>query len=122
MRVPQRTPDVTAADVERVVRRDFPPDQVRNVLTMLSEYGVEKWEREADRVRLAVLKLANRDLTQVRNWIAQAKMDFRDVLSPAEYPLYSKKWGRMDRLTEEEQTKIIDADWAQYEKWFRKES
>jgi hypothetical protein len=122
MRVPQRTPDVTAADVERVVRRDFPPDQVRNVLTMLSEYGVEKWEREADRVRLAVLKLANRDLTQARNWIAQAKMDFRDVLSPAEYPLYSKKWGRMDRLTEEEQTKIIDADWAQYEKWFRKES
>ena len=117
MRLPQRTPDVSAADVERVVRRDFPPEQVESVLSLLNEYGVEDWQREADRVRLAVLKLASRDLQQVKYWIGQAKMDYRDVLGPAEYPLYGKKWGRMDRLTEEEQKKIIDADWAQYEKW-----
>src|SRR5262245_22025765 len=119
MRVPQRTPTVTAADVERVVRRDFPPEQVDFVLTVLNEYGTEEWQRETDRVRLAVLKLANRDLQQLRSWIEQAKSDYRDVLAPAEYPLYGKKWGRMDRLTEEEQTKIINADWAQYERCFK---
>ena len=119
MRVPQRTPTVTAADVERVVRRDFPPEQVDVVLTVLNEYGTEEWQRETDRVRLAVLKLANRDLQQLRDWIEQAKSDYRDVLAPAEYPLYGKKWGRMDRLTEEEQKKIVNADWAQYERWFK---
>jgi len=120
MRLSQPHPNVSAADVERVVRRDFPPEQVESVLSLLNEYGVEDWQREADRVRLAVLKLANRDLQQVRDWIGQAKMDYRDVLGPAEYPLYGKKWGRMDRLTEEEQKKIIDADWAQYEKWLKR--
>ncbi len=59
MRVPQLTPTVTAADVERIVRRNFPPEQVRSVLTVLNEYGAEEWQRETDRVRLAVLKLAN---------------------------------------------------------------
>lgn len=119
MRLPQPHPDVSAADVERIVRRDFPPEQVHSVLAVLNEYGVEEWHREADRVRLAVLKLANRDSQQLRNWIGQAKMDYRDVLAPAEYPLYSKKWGRMDRMTEEEQKRIIDADWAQYQAWFK---
>ena len=54
----QPTPNVTAADVERVVRRDFPADRFADVMAMLNEYGTEDWQREADRVRLAVLKLA----------------------------------------------------------------
>jgi hypothetical protein len=68
-------------------------------------------------VRLAVLKLANGSLQQLRNWVGQAKSDFREVLAPAEFPLYTKKWFRMDHLSEEEQKKIIDSDWAQYERW-----
>src|SRR5262245_14636562 len=117
MRVPQPTPDATAADVERVVRRDYPPERCGDVLAMLDEYGAE--EREVDRVRLAVLKLANKDLAQLRSWLERAKTDYREVLGPAEYPLYGKKWGRMDRMSEEEQQKIIDADWAQYERWLK---
>ncbi len=119
MRVPQPTPSVTAADVERVVRREFAPDQVSSVLAMLNEYGAEEWQREPDRVRLAVLKLAKRNLQQVRYWLEQAKGDYRDVLGPAEYPLYGKKWGRMDRLSEEEQKKIVHSDWLQYERWLK---
>ena len=119
MRVPQPTPLVTAADVERVVRRDFPPDQVPIALTVLEEYGKEDWHREEHRVRLAVLKLANRSLKDLKYWIEQAKCDYRDVLSPAEYPLYGKKWGRMDQTSEEEQRKIIQSDWAQYERWLK---
>jgi hypothetical protein len=54
----QPTPDVTSADVERVVRREFPAGQVTEVFAMLDEYGGETWQRESHRVRLAVLKLA----------------------------------------------------------------
>ena len=54
---------------------------------MLAGYGTESYEREPPRVRLAVLKLAGRNFEMVRGWVAQAKMDYRDVLGPAEFPL-----------------------------------
>jgi hypothetical protein len=117
-RVPQPTPDVTAADVERIVRRDYPPSQQDNALAMLREYGDEGSQRGAARVQLAVLKLANKNLKQLRYWIEQAKLDYRDVLCPAEYPKYGR-WGGVDTASEEERRKVIDSDWAQYERWLK---
>ena len=61
----QPTPTVTAADVERIVRRDVPADRAAEVLAMLDEYS------EAD--------------------------------------------GQTD-----EQQRIIDSDWRQYEEWLRR--
>jgi hypothetical protein len=115
MRVPQPTPEVTAADVERIVKRDFPTSQQDNALAMLREYGGDA-HREAARVRLAVLKLASKDLKQLRHWVELAKLDYRDVLAPAEYPKYCR-WGSVDTASEEEQRKVIDSDWAQYARW-----
>ena len=116
----QPTPDVTAADVERIARRDFPPEQVAGVLAALDEYGREG-EREADRVRAAILKLANRDLQKLRYWLEQAKCDYRDVLGPAEYPRYRKKWNPKKAASEEEWRKMmIDSDWEQYERWLKR--
>jgi len=112
----QPTPDVSAADVERIAQRDFPPEQVAAVLAALSEYG----DRGADRVRLAILKLANRDLQKLRYWLEAAKCDYRDVLGPAEYPRYWKKWNPKRAASEEEWRKMmIDSDWAQYERWLK---
>jgi len=87
----QPTPNVSRADVERVVRRDFPADRVPEVLAMLGEYGTEGWHRESDRVRLAVLKLAAGSLEMLRQEIEVAKSDYRDVLVGAEYPDYIKR-------------------------------
>jgi hypothetical protein len=87
----QPVPDVTQADVERVVSRDFPPQEHQTVFAVLSEYGTKSWQREQDRVRLAVLKLADRDLEQLRQNMNIALCDYRDVLSCAEYPLYCRK-------------------------------
>ena len=119
MRRPQPHPSVTDADVERVVRRDYPQEHVAQVLAMLGEYGDEDWQREQPRVRLAVLKLATRSVEQVRYWIEAAKHDYRDVLGPAEYPLYEKKMFRIAKLSDEEHNRIIESDWAQYERWLR---
>jgi hypothetical protein len=109
--------DVTAADVERIARRDYPPDRVDEVLSILDEYGGEDWHPEPDRVRMAVLKLAGGKFDQLRMHIEAAKMDFRDVLSEAEYPLYTKKWFHIDKLPEAERQQIIDSDWKQYQDW-----
>ena len=52
----QPHPDVRQADLERIVRRDFPADRETEVLAMLNEYGHEEWHRERERVRAAILK------------------------------------------------------------------
>ena len=116
----QPTPAVTRADVERVVRRDFPPDQFDSVMSVLAEYGRENWHRELHRVQLAVLKLAAGSLDGLRAEIETAKCDYRDVLAYAEYPAYMKKTFRISQLPAEERRKIIDEDWRQYETWLQR--
>ena len=116
----QPTPTVTRADVERVVRRDFSPDQFDSVMSVLDEYGNETRHRELPRVQLAVLKLAAGSLDGLRREIGTAKCDYRDVLANAEYPGYMKKTFRISRLPVEEQRKIIDEDWKQYETWLKR--
>lgn len=113
----QPTPTVTGADVERIVRRDFPADRAAEVLATLEEYGTETWQRETHRVRLAALKLAAGDLKRLRYEIEGAKRDYRDVLAPAEYPGYTKRMFRIGKLAPDEQQRIIDADWRQYQDW-----
>ena len=116
----QPHPDVTAADVERIVRRDYPADRVDEVLTMLGEYGAEDWHPEVDRVRMSILKLAAGNLEELRMHLEIAKRDFRDVLSVAEYPAYTKKWFHIDKLPPYEKQEIIDADWEQYQDWLNR--
>ena len=113
----QPTPNVTSADVERVVRRDFPVERVAEVLAMLGEYGTESCQRETHRVRLAALKLAAGNIERLRYEIEGAKCDYRDVLGPAEYPGYCKRVPRAGALPPEEEQRIIDADWKQYQDW-----
>jgi hypothetical protein len=113
----QPIPNVTSADVERVVRRDFPADRVAEVLAMLGEYGTEGWQREPYRVRLATLKLAAGSIERLRYQIEGAKCDYRDVLAPAEYPSYCERVVRSGKLPSDEEKRIIDADWMQYQDW-----
>ena len=111
------THTVTGADVERIVRRDFPADRAVEVLAMLDEYGKETWQREPHRVRLAALKLAAGDIKCMRYEIEGAKRDYRDVLGPAEYPGYTKRMFRIGKPAQDEQQRTIDADWRQYQDW-----
>jgi hypothetical protein len=116
----QRIPSITATDVERIVRRDFPDEQFDIVMSVLTEYGTEKWHREPSRVQLAAMKLADGDVNALRRHIDTAKQDYRDVLAAAEYPEYSKKMFRVRELPSREQNRIVDDDWRQYETWLRK--
>ena len=114
----QPAANVTRDDVERIVRRDFAPHDVPAALALVAEYGAESDEREPDRVRAAALKQARGDLNRLRQQISWAKMDYRDVLAEAEYPQATRRWTRMDRMTEAERQAIYDADWRQYDEWF----
>jgi len=87
---------------------------------LLDEYGVESWHRARDRVHLAALKLAAGSVERLRSQVEEAKRDYRDVVGPAEYPGYMRRWFRIQGLPPEEQQQIIGADWCQYQEWLAK--
>ena len=60
------------------------------VLELLDSYGVEPYEGERERVQLAILKLSAGSEEKVREYVAVAKRDYRDVLFWAEYPEESR--------------------------------
>jgi hypothetical protein len=120
--IKQRTPRVSSDDVERIIRRDFPRSQFDSVKAVLEEYERSpSGGRERVRVQLAALKLAHGDLAALRTHIDTAIQDFRDVLSPAEYPEYSNKVAfHVQKAPLEDQQRIIESDWKQYEDWLRR--
>jgi hypothetical protein len=113
----QPHPKVNRADVERVVRRDFPPEQFDSVLALLDEYGVKDFQSEKDRVQLAVLKLAGGSIEKLLQTIEVAMIDYRDVLAPAEYPKYQAEVSPTEKLPVKKYNRIIESDWQQYQDW-----
>jgi hypothetical protein len=73
-------------DVVAVVQKTFPETSWSRVLESLDRYGVESYERERERVQLAILKLSEGSEEKLREFFAVAKRDYRDVPFWAEYP------------------------------------
>jgi len=106
-------PDV----VESKVRIQFPIPLVAKVLEILSEYHAFSDQHSA-RVRLAVLKLSGGDFKKVRQEIDAAKLDFREVLLPAEEPgILRMRAGAWNELSDDEKEKLSNEDHTQYMDW-----
>ena len=67
------------------IEQEFPEEQRAEVIALVDRYGQEDYERERERVQLAILTLAEGDLNKVRKYVEVAKTDYRDVLYWAEY-------------------------------------
>ena len=76
----------TRDEVVAVVQKAFPESARTRVLELLDSYGVESYERERERVQLAILKLSEGNEEKLREFVAVAKRDYRDVLFWAENP------------------------------------
>ncbi len=72
--------------VQAAAAESFAPELVNEVMAVLDLYRLLPYERERERVQLAILHLSNGDLDKVRHDVAVAKLDYRDVLYWAEYP------------------------------------
>jgi|SRR5207249_9860493 len=77
-------------EVVAVVQKTFPETAHARVLELLDGYGFESYERERERVQLAILKLSEGNEDKLREFIAVAKRDYRDVLFWAENPAEAK--------------------------------
>ncbi|MGH8758219.1 MAG: hypothetical protein ACREVW_01685 [Burkholderiales bacterium] len=109
-------PDVTAADIERVVRRDYPPDLHDVIHEMI--HGVEV--REKARVIVACLKNADGNFQKLKGELTNASGWWREIIGEAEYPNYTKKMFRIDRLSSDEQARITEKDKTQYLQWLQR--
>ncbi len=89
------------------VEATFPKSGWARVLDLLESYGVESYERERKRVQLAILKLSAGSEEKVREFVAVAKRDYRDVLFWAEYPEES----RLDTPEKREKLKNVRELW-----------
>ena len=106
----QPVPAVTEADLARVLEREFPGAATAKAGAVLAAYGSESWHREPTRVQLAILKLAQGDLTRLEEFTKVASTDYRDVLAWAEYPAYFD-------APQQERDAAIERDWGQYVRW-----
>ena len=112
----QPTPTVTRRDVCRVVKRDFDTEDFDKVMALLSRIEL----REAHRVQLAALKVANGELEALRRQVELANCDYRDLLAMAEYPAYMRAGLGIYEIDESEQNEIIRADWEHYASWLNR--
>ena len=113
----QFVPEVSEADVERVLERDVPADahdQIRQIIKRLEV-------REKARVVLACLKNSGGDLTKLKYYLAEASGYYREHIGEAEYPNYIKKMFHIDKLSEAEISAIYEKDKRQYLSWLHGE-
>jgi hypothetical protein len=110
----QPVPNVTQADVERILRRDFPAARVEAARSALLACDAAA-DPPSPRVQLAVLKLAGGNLAKLKQFAADARKDYRDVLAWAEYPGYMNWVPGPGQPPGVEQ--IIESDWRQYQAW-----
>ena len=100
------------------------PAERERVLAALQEYGQETYEREVERVRLAILKLCDARADRVVELVGAAKRDYRDVLMWAEYPGEGQAlWALRSDLSKEERLRLEEVrrqDRQQYLDWLTK--
>jgi hypothetical protein len=114
----QFIPQVTQEDVERVLQRDFPAEHWQELREMIQRVQV----RGKDRVMLACMKAAGGDVHKLKGNLNEAEGYWREIISEAEYPFYTKKMFRIDKLTEREKSDIIEKDKKQYLDWLNRTS
>ena len=109
----QPVPDVSHADVERILARDFGREERERA----SELLLDPESNFSPRVLLAVLKLSKRDVDAVAAQLETARSDWRDVVAYAEYPAYMQATSGSTSLDSVRRRELIEADRAQYDAW-----
>jgi hypothetical protein len=113
----QFVPDVSDADVERILQREVPPEEQEEIRKLIRQVKV----REKPRVVLACIKNSAGDIAKLRYNLGEASGYYREHIGEAEYPNYMKKIFRIDRLSEAEKSSLIERDKNQYLAWLNRE-
>jgi hypothetical protein len=106
----QFIPTVTEADVERILKRDFPAELHGEMMELFSQVDV----REKPRVLVACMKNASGDCARLRQELGNASGYCREIISEAEYPKIKKSRNfTADEINEKRR--------AKYLQWFNRQ-
>jgi hypothetical protein len=100
----------------------FPSETLRlKARRALELYGSNSNEPEADRVRLAILKLSGADFQEIQSIVRGAKEDYQNIINWAEEPALVEfpHLNKGRPANSEERKKIEGRDLLQYENWLR---
>jgi hypothetical protein len=78
-------------EVEAAVRTAFPHGDTATILGILDLYGTEPYERERERVQLAIVLLSQGTESKLVELVQTAKIDYRDILCWAEDGSFSSR-------------------------------
>ena len=102
------------------VRQTFPGKNPDDILAILDMYGEDPYETGRERVQLALLKLSDGNEDRLLDETQTAKIDFRDVIAPAEYPGFWKiGFVGAAELDAKGRRKLKQRDLRQYLSWLR---
>lgn len=73
-----------AISIEDLIKKDYIEAERDRARELVMRYGEGPKEKEADRVRRAVLKLSHGDIHRLNRLVNSAKQDYEDVLWWAE--------------------------------------
>ena len=97
----------TREDVLAAARAAFPESDLADVLAALDLYGAEPYEREIERVQLAILAISAGNKEELLQLVKAAKSDYRDVLA----------WQQLGPLSPEDGEKLQAAARALIRNW-----
>jgi hypothetical protein len=110
-------PQVNRADVLRIIARDYPPNERDQALAILGQYSGDT-DAGTARSHLAILKLAVGEIGKLAAEVTIATKDFRDVITPAEYPEFSQiSFTGIKSLSDTQRETLKSRDWNQYRAW-----
>lgn len=123
-------PVALTALVKRKVYDTFAPQDRRTAIELLiKEYGRnlpfknEAKPKHLEQIRLAAVKLANGNLDELRRYAPIAKIDWRDVIGPAETPEFMRTTvTEFYQLDKQSQAAINQRDRQQYLDWLNSTS
>ena len=107
---------VTDKKLDQLIQREFggrAPEIKRKLQQVTSDTGDGK-----NRISAAILKCSNGDFKAIDHFIATSSEDFRDVISNAEYPRFSKL--SVKHTEGQNMKRIYLEDWREYSNWLKK--
>lgn len=109
---------VTTLRLESVIAREFPKHIDEVTLKLYKVKG--DTPNGINRISAAILKLVNKNISLIDDYIEMANFDSRDVLSQTEYPRCSKI--DFEDLDKNQMKSVYLDDWREYSKWLNYES
>jgi hypothetical protein len=104
---------LTTNQLEKLIAREFPKHIDEVTLKFYKVKGDNP--NGINRISAAIVKLANKDLSSLDRFIEMASVDYRDILSQAEYPRCLKLG--FDEFDKKKMKGIYLEDWREYSKW-----